>query len=121
MRGGETLRLFMPGIRYLGFATTIPRSLEWADCFSYGQRGQLQYWGRGQDALMRQGFAQLDDHLWMEADSTFLRVRSIRDTIPAALMGQTKALAGAGRTADARRVAEEILRRWPSRPKPAGE
>jgi hypothetical protein len=116
MRGGETLRLFVPAIRYLGFAKTISKDREWADCFHYGQRGELEYWGRGQDALLRQGLTQLDGHLWVEAESTFTRVRSLRDTIPAALVGQIRALTGEGRTSEAQHLLGELMRRWPNHP-----
>lgn len=45
LRGGETIRLFFPGLVYMGFRTHVP--VEWADvvCFRYEQRGWLQRWG----------------------------------------------------------------------------
>ena len=54
MRGGETLRLFVPQVVYAGFARTIPDSLGEAECFHFDQRGRLERWGRGPAALARQ-------------------------------------------------------------------
>jgi hypothetical protein len=114
LRDGETLRLFLPGIVYLGFTTGIPAGSEDAECFYFEQRGWLDYWGRGQRALLRQASIQADGHRWAAAESTFARVRALGDTLPAALRGQLAALAQTGRAGDARRVAEEYLRRWPT-------
>jgi hypothetical protein len=112
-REGETLRLFIPGVTYLGFANTIPRGLEDAECFYYEQRGWLERLGHGQQALMRQGEIQMAAQSWAAADSTLSRVRALGDTLPEALCGQVTCLAAMGRTAEARPVAEEYLRRWP--------
>ena len=54
MRGGETLALFVPELRYAGFASTIPPEWDDVECFYYDQRGWLKRWGRGQQALLRQ-------------------------------------------------------------------
>jgi hypothetical protein len=116
LRGGETLRLFLPGIEYLGFANTIPPDWEDAECFRFEQRGWLEPWGRGQRALMRQAAVQLAAREWSAAESTFRRVRALGDTLPGAVQGQIIALAGGGRSSDARSVASEFVRRWPDRP-----
>jgi hypothetical protein len=113
LRGGETLRLFLPGLEYLGFAPTIPPGWEDAECFHFEQRGWLERWGRGQRALLRQGDVQLAAHQWPAAESTFRRVRALGDTLPAALRGEILALAGEGRWDDARARAAEFARRWP--------
>jgi hypothetical protein len=53
-RGGETLTLFVPGLRYAGFATTIPAEWRDVECFYYEQRGYLARWGTGDAALAEQ-------------------------------------------------------------------
>lgn len=116
LRGGETLRLFLPGIVYLGFAHTIPPDWEDAECFRFEQRGWLEPWGRGQRALMRQAAIQLAAREWSAAECTFRRVRALGDTLPGAVQGQIVALAGDGRWGDARSIAAEFVRRWPGRP-----
>jgi len=116
MRGGETLRLFVPNVVYLGFAATIPRAWENAECFYYEQRGWLQPWGRGQQALMRQAEVQTTAGSWAAAESSFLRVRALGDTIPGAVLGQARTLAQRGRTAEATLIANEFIRRWPKHP-----
>ena len=113
MRGGETLRLFVPNIVYLGFAATIPRAWENAECFYYEQRGWLQRWGRGQQALMRQAEVQMTAGFWSAAESTLIRVRALGDTIPAAVVEQARALDQQGRSAEARLIEGEFYRRWP--------
>jgi hypothetical protein len=119
LRGGETLRLFVPEVRYRGFATTLPPEWEDAECFLFEQRGWLRPWGRGQEALMHQAGTQLETEQWAAAESTFLRVRSLADTLPAALSGQVTALVRLGRRGEAEHVAKELLRRWPDRPEAA--
>lgn len=47
MRGGETLRLFFPALRYGGFARTIPPGDDSSEVFHFEQRGYLEHWGRG--------------------------------------------------------------------------
>ena len=54
LRGGEMLKLYFPGLSYGGFSSKVPTSSQTIDCFYFEQRGWLQYWGRGQDALMHQ-------------------------------------------------------------------
>jgi hypothetical protein len=54
LRGGETIRLFFPGLLYVGFATTIPAGWSDVECFRYEQRGWLERWGRGEAARLRQ-------------------------------------------------------------------
>ena len=116
MRGGETLRLFLPQVVYLGFATTIPPDWEGAECFYYEQRGWLKYWGHGQSAWMRQAQVQVAARRWTAAESTLLRVRALGDTVPGALEAQVAALAGLGRETEARAIARELVNRWPHRP-----
>lgn len=54
LRGGETIRLFFPGLVYVGFATTIPAGWSDVECFRYEQRGWLERWGSGEAARLRQ-------------------------------------------------------------------
>ena len=77
LRDGRALRLFAPGLRYRGFAVTIPE--EWAEVesFLYEQRGHLRAWGRGADALMRQGLWQDSLGQRAAAESSFARARAL--------------------------------------------
>jgi hypothetical protein len=85
LRDGETLRVFLPGLEYLGFARTIPPGWEDAECFHFEQRGWLERWGRGRSALLRQAEAQLGAREWSAAESTLARMRARGDTVPEAL------------------------------------
>jgi hypothetical protein len=116
MRRGETLLLFLPGLVYLGFADTIPSAWEGAECFYFEQRGWLRAWGRGQRALMHQAEVQMDALRWASAERTLRRVRALADTIPRALQWQITALMEQGLRDEARVVAEEFVRRWPTLP-----
>lgn len=84
MREGETLRLFVPQIVYLGFTTTIPPGRESAECFRFDQRGWLESWGHGRNALMRQARMQREAQHWAEAESTLRRLRPAGATLPGA-------------------------------------
>lgn len=118
MRGGETLRLFEPQVVYRGFSRTIPSGWEDTEWFYFEQRGWLERWGRGQDALMHQAQVQMASRRWAEAESTFLRVRALGDTLPSALEGQLTALFQQGKALEAGRVEGELARRWPRHPAP---
>jgi hypothetical protein len=114
LRGGETMRLFVPGLVYLGFANTIPAAWEDAECFYFEQRGWLEPWGRGQGALMHQASVQMAAERWKAAESTLVRVRALGDTLPTALEWQIRTLAESGRRREAGLVAQELRRRWPA-------
>ena len=62
---------------------------------------------------MRQAEVEMAERQWEAADSSFLRVRALGDTLPGALQGQITALVAAGRGPEALRVAMELRRRWP--------
>ena len=113
LRGGRAFRLFTPGLVDSGFAVSIPPGWEHVECFLYEQRGWLRRWGHGQDALMRQAELQAASGRWAAADSSFERVRSLADTLPAALLGEAVALRRLGRTRESALVAYEFARRWP--------
>jgi len=114
LRGGAALRLFVPGLVDSGFAVTIPASWERVECFLYEQRGWLRYWGHGQEALMRQGEFQAASEQWAAAESSFARVRTLGDTLPAAICGQAVALVRLGRAQHAAALVDTFSRRWPS-------
>jgi hypothetical protein len=84
MRGGETLKLFVPGVEYAGFERTIPVGAESTEWFYFEQRGWLERWGHGRAALTRQGEVQRDGGQSAAAESTFARARAITDSLPAA-------------------------------------
>jgi hypothetical protein len=81
LRGGETLALLVPEVRYRGFATTIP--YDWLDveCFYYEQRGWLERWGKGAQALRGQARVQRAAGQGLAADSTDRRIRALGDSL----------------------------------------
>jgi len=83
MRGGEATALFVPSVKYVGFSTTIPPEWRDVECFYYEQRGWLKWWGKGQAALLEQAEVQTRAGRWASAESTYRRVRSMADTLPA--------------------------------------
>jgi hypothetical protein len=113
LRGGEALRLFAPGLVYRGFATTIPPGWEDVECFLYEQRGWLRPWGRGQDALRNQAALQASKGRWAEAESSFVRVRALGDTLPQAVCGEAVALYRLHRNREADALVDTFERRWP--------
>jgi hypothetical protein len=117
LRGGETLRLFLPGLVDRGFATTIPR--EWTDveCFLFEQRGYLERWGRGANALMRQGEFQLAAGAWEDAAASFRRARELADTLREATYGEMVALSALDRGREADALADQFLKCWPDDPR----
>ncbi len=119
MHDGTTLRLFVPGLVYRGFATRIPADWEDVECFRFEQRGWLERWGSGPQALMRQAEILMTAGRWSAAESTFIRVRAINDTVPGALSGQMRALVAQGRRAAADSLARAGARRRPAARDPA--
>jgi hypothetical protein len=113
LRGGEALRFFAPGLIYRGFATTIPPGWDDVECFLYEQRGWLRPWGHGQDALRNQAALQASKGRWAEAESSFVRVRTLGDTLPQVLCGQAVALYRLRRTREADALVDTFERRWP--------
>jgi hypothetical protein len=77
LRGGETLALLAPELRYRGFSSTIPADWLDVDCFRYEQRGWLEYWGRAAAALRKQAQVQAQAGQAMAAESTWSRVRAL--------------------------------------------
>ena len=112
LRGGRAFRLFVPGLVDSGFAVTIPAGWERVQCFLYEQRGWLRGWGRGPQALMRQGEFQAAMGRWAAAESSFARARSFADTLPAAICSEAVALAQLGRAREAAALADTFSRRW---------
>jgi hypothetical protein len=113
LRGGRAIKLFASGVVDSGFAVTIPPGWERVECFLYEQRGWLRRWGHGQEALMRQAELQAASGRWAAAESSFARVRSLADTVPAALCGQAVALSRLGLPRESELIAEQFARRWP--------
>jgi len=116
LRGGETLRLFLPNLEYHGFSARVPTWPLSTECLYFEQRGWLRPWGRGQSALMRQAEVQMAAQQWASAESTYQSVRAVADTVAAALHGQFQALSALGNDQSARLVAEAYVRRWPDGP-----
>jgi hypothetical protein len=76
LRGGETLRLFLPQLACAGFAPTIPAGWDDVECFLYEQRGWLRRWGHGRAALLEQARAQRAAGRDAEADESLRRAES---------------------------------------------
>jgi hypothetical protein len=77
LRGGETLALLTPELRYRGFSSTIPPDWLDVDCFRYEQRGWLEHWGKGANALRRQARLQEQAGQAAAAESAWRRVRAL--------------------------------------------
>lgn len=114
MHDGLTLRLFAPGLNYRGFSTSIPTDWVDVECFRFEQRGWLQHWGRGQDALLHQARVQAESGNWASAESSLMRVRLLGDTIPEAVAGQIIALQRQARRVEADSLAAIFFSRWPA-------
>ena len=117
LRGGETLRLFFPGLRYAGFADTLPRAWEDAETFLYQDDGTLRALGRGAPALAELGYFTLRTGQWARADAMFRRSLALGDTLADAVFGLGITSSFLGRPADERAYAAEFLRRWPDDPR----
>jgi len=81
LRGGETLALLVPEVRYRGFATTIPSDWLDVECFYYEQRGWLERWGKGVQALRGQARVQRAAGQGLAADSTDRWIRALGDSL----------------------------------------
>ncbi len=113
MRGGETIRLFFPGVEYLGFARDLPRAWEEAEVFLYQDEGTLRHLGKGSAALAELGTFGLKLREWTRAEAMFLRTRTRGDTLADATFGLIITRDFLGDLAGSRRYAAEFLRRWP--------
>jgi len=113
MRHGQAVRLFLPGVEYLGFARRLPREWEDAEVFLYRDDGGMRALGRGSRALAELGYFTLRTRQWAAADSMFQRSRALGDTLADATFGLIITSGYLGRQGDERRYAEEFLRRWP--------
>jgi Dolichyl-phosphate-mannose-protein mannosyltransferase len=112
-RDGEAIRLFHPGVRYLGFAGTIPPAWEHGQLFLYGNDGALRALGSGSAALAEVGYLALRYHEFARADSLLERSLALGDTLPAAVFGLVVTREQLGRRAESRGYGALFLRRWP--------
>ncbi|MBI5711607.1 MAG: hypothetical protein HZC42_15080 [Candidatus Eisenbacteria bacterium] len=117
LRGGEAVRLFFPGLRYAGFADTLPRAWEDAESFLYQDDGTLRSLGRGAAALAGLGYFTLRTRQWARADAMFRRSLALGDTLADAAFGLSITSSFLGRPADERAYAAEFLKRWPDDPR----
>ena len=117
MRGGESVRLFLPGLRVLGFADSLPPQWGGARAFFYDNDGALTPLGSGSEAERRLGTLCAELGRWDLSERAFRRALALGDTSADAGHGLMLALAGQGRDAEARRLAEAFLRRWPHDPR----
>jgi len=119
LRGGESLRLFLPGVRMLGFADSLPPEWSGAKAFFYDNDGTLTALGSGLEAERRLGALCIEYGRWDLAERGFRRAVARGDTSADAAHGLLLALAGLGRDAEARWQAETFMRRWPDDPRSA--
>ena len=113
LRQGEALRVFLPGIEYLGFGKGLPPEWENVAVFLYQDHGALRLLGRGSRALTELGTFTLRTRNWGKADSMFLRARALGDTTADATFGLIITSDLLGRAGDSERYAREFLGRWP--------
>jgi hypothetical protein len=119
LRGGESLRLFLPGLRLLGFADSLPPGWSGAKAFFYDNDGTLTPLGSGLEAERRLGALCIQFGRWDLAERAFRRAQARGDTSADAAHGLLLALAGLGRDAEARWLAVTFVRRWPDDPRSA--
>jgi hypothetical protein len=120
LRGGEALRVFLPGRELVGFGSTIPRAWEEAEVFYYyGTAGHLEHLGRGSLALAMLGEMLLGLERWADARDLYQRTRARGDTLAPATFGLIIAEANLGDAERSRAQAQEFLRRWPDDPRAA--
>jgi len=117
LRGGEAIRVFFPGVEYLGFESRLPREWEDAQVFLFHDDGTLRAVGRGSQALAELGRFALRTRQWKEADEMFLRSRALGDTLADATYGLIITSDFLGRPQDSKRHAADFLRRWPNDPR----
>ena len=113
LRGGEAIRVFFPGIEYLGFDSELRPDREDANVFVYWDEGNLRPIGRGGHALAELGYYTLRFRDFPKAEAMFLRSRALGDTLPDATFGLIITSDFLGRPADVDRYCKEFLRRWP--------
>jgi len=119
LRNGEALRVFTPQLRYLGFASALPREWEGARVLLFNDQADLMDLGSGSHALARLGAFYLESRNWERADSLFRRSRAYGDTLSDATYGLVFTSDALGNPAAADRYAREFLRRWPNDPRAA--
>jgi hypothetical protein len=117
LRNGESIRLFFPGVEYLGFSDHLPREWENAEVFFFKDDGRLRPIGRGGQALAELGYLLLPDHDWQRAEGMFMRSRELGDTLADATFGLIITRDFLGHREESNRYAEEFLRRWPNDPR----
>src|SRR5262249_59394905 len=69
LRHGEAIRLFFPGVGYLGFQRGLPPEWERAKTFLYQDDGSIRLLGSGTRALAELGYFTVRTHQWAAADS----------------------------------------------------
>lgn len=117
MRGGETIRVFFPGVTYLGFAPDLPPAWDRARVFLYQDEGTLRDLGRGAAALTEQGLFALRLRDWPLAERSFEGGFALGDTLPDAAYGMIATAYFLGRRDEAMRWAAFFLARWPDDPR----
>jgi hypothetical protein len=113
LRQGEATKLFLPGVRYLGFGEELPREWEQAEVFLFQDDGHVRALGRGSRAQAELGYLLLPWHEWDRADAMFERSRQLGDTLADATFGLIITRDFLGDHAGASAYAREFLRRWP--------
>jgi hypothetical protein len=119
LRGGESVRLFFPGVKLLGFAESVPPTWETAALFFYDNDGTLTPLGRGLEAQQKLGALMLRIRRWELAEPTFRRMIVLGDTSADAAHGLLVALVGLDRNDKAERLAAAFVKRWPRDPRSA--
>jgi len=117
LRGGEALRVFVPGLTLDGFSTTIEEGEERAYAFWFKGNGDLDPLGTGSLALAQVGEMHASVEGWDEARRLYLRTRTRGDTLAPATAGLAFVESMTGHDPEARAYAREFIRRWPSDPR----
>jgi hypothetical protein len=119
LRHGEAVRLFFPGVEYLGFRDSLPRDWEDAEVFLYQDEGTVRHVGKGAQALAELGYFLLKARDWPRCEAMFLRSLALGEPLPDATFGLIITRDFLGDPAGSAIYAREFLRRWPSDPRAA--
>ena len=117
LRGGESLRLFVPGLVYAGFAVLPPQGWEDVEMFLFDNDGTLSALGRGARAFVKLGKLMLDLERPAEAEAMLSRAKLLGAATADSDYLMMIAIGGQGRIDEGQRAARAFLARWPLDPR----
>lgn len=118
IRNGDAIRLFHPGLQYLGLSQDLPPKWEkGVELLLYMDEGTLRPIGCCGKALSELGYFLVRGNDWERAEPLLLRSRELGDTLADATIGLILTRHFLGHEEESDRYAREFLRRWPNDPR----